>query len=186
MAAREKPPDESNVVGRMQLAMGALTVASLAKALGENVHTVKSWKQRNSAPRDALLRVSRDSHRRFEWLAVGPPELPFPRASTQINQQHAGGGLIAGEARPPTWPFVPGAFQATDERARTKIDGALLAKSIAAIDSALADRRLEVPSDSRAKLYGTLYELSCDGGTVNDAVVGLLIDLAISGMRMSK
>lgn len=179
MAAREKPADETNVVGRMQIAMGAPTVASLALKIDEHLATVKSWKRRNSAPADVLMRVSKGADCRLEWLQAGPPEPRFAYRSTEIDAASSAGG----------WEHSPSprVKDKQDEQSSAyRFDPNFFTKVMEVVEEALSRRRVDLEAARRVRLFRAVYDLSVESGAVNRRAVEALIEVAFGKTGMGE
>src|SRR4051812_35520225 len=85
----QKAPENKpavHVVDRLMDAYGVSSLPALAAAMGEKLNTVKSWRQRDSVPIDALKKAAADAKCTLDWLALGIG----PRQTKEPNRTHDG------------------------------------------------------------------------------------------------
>ncbi|MGC4076266.1 MAG: helix-turn-helix domain-containing protein [Rubrivivax sp.] len=161
-------PDPHTPFGRLLIAYRAEDVLELAHAMGRPVNTVKSWKQRNAVPLNALTQAASETSRSLEWLTGVMQTASRGQTSTKPNLSEAEEGS--------------GTFLLHAEKAARELQGfnaPLFIKSMEALEERLQERGAVLPAHQRVRLYFALYEASLQEDDVNRAAIDAFINLAI-------
>lgn len=104
------------LLARLMGVYGADTLQDLAHAMGENLSTVKGWKQRGSVPLEHCVRAWRDTKRSLDWIVLGLDSAQRVSAGGPSAPLH-GWPVVASE-KPAQWlmhaPEQPTSTQAGD------------------------------------------------------------------------